>query len=101
MSNQNAIDLNSVVVQGEGLVSCDLEGDTALMSVESGKYYGLDPIGSRIWGLIEKPRAVADMCEILQEEFEVERERCEHDVLALLNELAEENLVKVVDDSAA
>ena len=95
------IRLNSTVKWADDLVSCDLDGETALMSVENGKYYGLDPIGSRIWALLEQARPVSAICSLLLEEFEVEPSQCEHDVLAFLNELAQDNLIKVGDESTA
>lgn len=93
--------LNSTIKRAGDLVSCDLDGETALMSVENGKYYGLDPIGSRIWVLLEQARPVADLCAQLLEEFEVEPAQCRQDVLAFLQELAEDNLIMVVDEAAA
>jgi hypothetical protein len=95
------IALNYTVKRADDLVSCDLDGETALMSVEKGMYYGLDPIGSRIWVLLEEARPVADLCALLLEEFEVEPEQCRQDVLAFLHELAEDNLIRVVDGPAA
>jgi len=92
------IGLTSTVQRAEDLVSCDLDGETALMSVENGKYYGLDPIGSRIWSLLEQARPVADLCALLLEEFEVEPSQCRQDVLVFLHELAQDNLIKVVDE---
>jgi hypothetical protein len=93
----NAIDLNSVIKRADDLVSCDLDGETALMSVENGKYYGLDPIGSRIWVLLEEARPVADLCGLLLQEFDVEPAQCQQDVLAFLTELAKDNLIMVTD----
>jgi hypothetical protein len=95
------IGLDSWIIQADNLVACDLDGETALMSVEHGKYYGIDAIGSRIWALIEQPRLVSDLCVLLLKEFEVEPSQCEHDVLAFLSELAKDNLVKIVDAPAA
>ena len=95
------IRLNSTVKWADDLVSCDLDGETALMSVENGKYYAMDPVGSRIWALLEQARPVSAICSLLLEGFEVEPSQCEHDVLALLNELARNNLIKVVDESTA
>ena len=95
------IRLNSTVKWTDDLVSCDLDGETALMSVENGKYYAMDPMGSRIWALLEQARPVSAICSLLLEEFEVEPSQCEHDVLAFLNELAQDNLIKVVDESTA
>lgn len=101
MNTDYVIGLHSVIKRAEDLVSCDLEGETALMSVEKGKYYGIDPIGSRIWALIEQARLVSDLCALLLEEFEVELSQCERDVLAFLSELAKDNLVIIVDEPAA
>ncbi len=95
------IGLNSTVKRAGNLVSCDLDGETALMSVENGKYYAMDPVGSRIWALLEQARSVSAMCSLLIEEFEVEPSQCQHDVLAFLNELSQDNLVMVVDESTA
>jgi hypothetical protein len=95
------IDLNTCIMQATNLISCDLDGETALMSVEHGKYYGINPIGSRIWALIEQPRLISDLCACLLSEFEVESTQCENDVLAFLSELAKDNLVKIVDNSLA
>lgn len=51
----NEINLNSVVAQSEDQVSTELDGETVLMSIEQGNYYGMDKVLSRIWALIEKP----------------------------------------------
>jgi hypothetical protein len=97
LKSENEIGLNTRVARGEGLVSSEMDGETVLLSVETGRYYGMDPVGSRIWDLIEQPRRVSGLCEALQEEFEVEREQCERDVLSYLNELYQEGLIEAED----
>jgi hypothetical protein len=67
-----------------------------MMSIEKGKYYGMDLIASRIWELIEKPIHVGNMVGILMEEYDVTREDCEKDVLFFLNDLLSEKLVEIV-----
>jgi hypothetical protein len=67
--------------------------------VKSGIYYGLNPIGTRIWKLIQEPRTVPEVCDVLLEEYEVEPERCQRDVLALLQELASKGLIEIKDDA--
>ena len=101
MSGKSPIRPDAVVAQIEELVSSDLDGETVMMSVENGKYYGMDAIGSRIWALIKEPCSVSELCNILLTEFKVDRERCEKDVLIFLNKLAEDNLVKVVNAKTA
>lgn len=96
------IELNSIVVQAQGdWIANDIDGDTVLVSIEQGKYYGMEVVGSRIWELIAQPRTVLDVCEALLEEFNVSRETCQQDALVFLDQLAEENLVKVVDEPVA
>jgi hypothetical protein len=92
------IKLQSRIVRADDLVSADLEGETALMSATAGKYYSLEPVGSRIWALLETPHLVAEICSVLLAEFEVDRERCEQELTTFLNDLAKENLIKVVDE---
>jgi hypothetical protein len=100
VNTATAIGLHSRIKRAADLVSADLDGEIALMSVAAGKYYGLEPIGSRIWALLEATRSVSEICTILVSEFEVDRERCERELLAFLNDLAKENLIKVVDEPA-
>ena len=85
----------SVVVAAEGQVSCDLAEEVAILDVKSGIYYGLNAIGGRIWNLIQEPRMVNEVCQTLLEDYEVEPERCERELLALLQELAANGLIEV------
>jgi len=93
--NTNEINLNSIVTQSTDQVSTELDGETVLMSIEQGNYYGMDKILSRIWALIEKPVAVSALRDQLMNEYDVKREVCEKDVLNVLNELSKENLLKL------
>jgi len=89
------ITIESVIVQIEEIVASDIDGETVMMSVENGKYYGLDDIGSRIWELIERPIRISDLIDRLLERFDVDRETCEKDVLKFLNELNDDRILVV------
>lgn len=90
------ITLESVISQSKDQVSTELDGETVLMSIKQGHYYGMDKILSRRWAMIEGPQKVSDLCGELMKEYEVTREECEKDVLNALNELANENLLNIV-----
>ena len=92
-----AISLDSVVVASTGQVSCALEDEVAIVHVKAGVYYGLDPIGARVWELIRTPRSVRAIRDALLAEYQVETERCETDLIALLLTLREAELVEVAD----
>jgi len=89
------ITTETIISQIEEIVASDIDGETVMMSIQNGEYYGLDDIGSRIWELIEKPVKVSDLIDILLERFDVDRETCERDVLKFLNELNEDKILEV------
>ena len=67
--------------------------EVVILDLASGTYFGLDPVGARIWALMGEGRALAEICVTMLEEYEVEREQLEADVLRLAGELAERGLV--------
>ena len=73
----------------------------AVLNLKNGVYYGLDEVGARIWNLIQEPKAVSEIRDVLLDEYEVEPERCERDLLTLLEELVAENLVEARDGTGA
>jgi len=78
-----------------------LAGEAAILNLKNGVYYGLDAVGARIWTLIQDARSVGQVRDALLEEYDVEPERCEADLLALLARLEAEGLIEVKDESAA
>ncbi len=91
--NGTAIDPSTVVCASESQVSSDLAGETVILNVSDGVYYGLDPVGTRIWTLVQEPRTVTDIHHQLLEEYDVTSERCMEDLLHLLAELREHELI--------
>ena len=89
------ITTETVISRIEEIVASNIDGETVMMSIENGKYYGLDDIGSRIWELIEKRIKVSNLIDTLLERFDVDRETCEKDVLKFLNELNEDRILEV------
>ena len=87
--------LSSIIQRMEGIVQSEIDGETVMMSIENGAYYGLDTIASRIWTLIETPQSAQTICDQLQLEYEVDDDQCKDDVLYFINEMAEHNIIQV------
>ena len=90
-----AISDHSVVVVAKHQVSCDFAREAAILNVKSGVYYGLDPVGARIWNLMQEPCEVAEIQNAITEEYDVEPERCARDLVGLLEELLAEGLIEL------
>ena len=87
--------LESVVVTAKDQLSCDLAGEAAILDVKSGTYYGLNAIGARIWNLIQNPKHVKEVLGVLLAEYDVETDRCEKELLDLLQELEARGLIEI------
>jgi len=61
--------------------------EAVMMSVAAGRYYGLNAVGKSIWELLEQPRTIAGICTRLCEEFEVDTQTCQAEVLKFVNDL--------------
>ncbi len=88
--------LNSTVQVSQEVVSCDLVEEAALLNLKDGVYYGLNPVGARIWKLIQKPKKLSDILEILVAEYDVERDVCQADLMELTEQLLDKELIKMV-----
>jgi hypothetical protein len=91
----------AIVVAVKGQVSCELAGEAVILDITPGIYYGLNAVGARIWKLIQEPRTVNEIRAAVLEEYDVEPDRCERDLLALLQELAARGLIEVKDERVA
>jgi len=76
-------------------VSCDLDGETVILGLADGVYYGLDPVGTRVWKHLQSRSTIVAIRDAILEEFDVESEICERDLIALVQEMQEHNLVRV------
>ena len=74
-----------------------IDDEVVMMNIQSGKYYGIDTIGSRIWDLINEKIQVQQVIDQLLEEYDVSEEQCKNDVLEFLDELNGNKLVEVLE----
>lgn len=89
------VSLDSRVSVSGDAVFRELEGEAVIVHLDSGMYYGLDPVGTRLWQLIDTLGQLQPVFDAALEEFEVEPERLQHDLLQLVSELASHQLVVV------
>ena len=90
----------SIIVAAKDQVSCDVGGEAAILSLKNGVYYGLNPIGARVWTLIQEPVLVNTVRDLLLGEYDVDAHIWEQDLLALLAELSAQGLVAICAEGA-
>lgn len=87
--------LESRVLKSEDVLFRNLSGEAVLLNLKTGLYFGLDPVGTRIWELIESKGRLTDVLAAVVAEFDVDEERARRDLLDLVSALAAKGLVRV------
>jgi coenzyme PQQ synthesis protein D (PqqD) len=75
------------------VIARELSGETVLLNLESGIYYGLDAVGTRVWQLLVQGSTIAGVCETMLDEYEVEPDVLRGDVVRLVGDLRERGIV--------
>jgi hypothetical protein len=87
------MDLSNRFAIKPNVMARQLGEETVILDLESGTYFGLDPVGARIWQLMKEGKSLAEICEAMLEEYEVSREELERDALALAQDLEARSLI--------
>jgi len=73
----------------------EVSGETVILDLESGNYYGLNPVGARMWQLMEAGNSLSAVCDAVAEEYNVPLDVLQRDVLKLACDLVDKKLVSV------
>ena len=92
---QQVLGISSTVVVAKEHVSADLVGEIVIVNLSNGVYYGLDGVGYRVWDMIQKPITIEALRDSLAQEYDVEPECAEADLMAFFEKLEAEGLVTV------
>ena len=92
------LSLHSRVVVSDDQVFTTVGEEAVILGLSDGVYYGLDPVGARIWALLATPRRVTELVSAVVADFDVAPDRCGQDVLALLDSLVARGLIREVPE---
>jgi coenzyme PQQ synthesis protein D (PqqD) len=82
------------VLPAPDVLSRTLDGEAVLLDLASGRYFGLNEVGTRVWELLGAGKSVAEIREALLGEFDVPADVLERDVSELLDALRARGLVR-------
>ena len=92
---ETVIDQQTVLVQTQGNMTANIsETEAVVLGANRKNYYGVNEVGTRIWQMLESPINADGIVATLLDEYEVEQEECLQSVLAILNDLLEEQLIQ-------
>jgi Coenzyme PQQ synthesis protein D (PqqD) len=71
----------------------DLEGEAVILDLASGRYFGLNAVGTRIWTLLDAGTPVDRIVSTIADEYDADPEQITRDVNALIDELSSRGLI--------
>ena len=77
-------------------LSSKIDDEVVLLSIDEGKYFKMNDVGSSIWERLDEPRSFKELITYLLEEYEVEEEACREEANTFIEMLLTHNLVSVV-----
>ncbi len=90
------MNLSSKVTIPAQVMARPVGDETIILDLVSGTYYGLDLVGARIWQLMGEDKSLLQICDAMQNEYEVSRQDIERDVMKLVETLHTQGLIAVV-----
>ena len=75
----------------------ELRGEFVLLNLSSGRYFGLDEVGTRMWNAFTTSGSVQAACAVLLTEYDVDGDVLRRDLFDLLEKLTQHGLLEVCD----
>lgn len=101
VQKKQLVSLDSVVAASGELVSANLDGEVVILGFQSGSYYSLDQVGAFVWDRLQQPQQVSQIRDAILNEYDIDVQQCEQDLLDLLNRLANRQLVLIQSEAGA
>jgi hypothetical protein len=89
------IGATTMISRSPSVLTAEVDGEIVMMSIEQGRYFGLDDIGSDIWKRIEPPCSFASLIDGLAVDYEADRATIAADVQNLLGRMVEQDVVRL------
>jgi hypothetical protein len=85
----------TIISRSPSVLTAEVDGEVVMMSIEQGRYFGLDDIGSDIWRRIDPPCSFAVLIDGLAADYDADRATISNDVQSLLGRMAEQDVVRL------
>lgn len=91
----SSLTLTTSISRLPDLIATDMDGETVMMSIERGEYFGLGGVGTRVWELLAQPTSLAEIIRVICSEYEVDEATCQADIQTFVEDLITNGLVAV------
>ena len=83
------------LVRAREQLSCELDGEIAILNLGSKLYFGLTDVAATIWQELETPKSCEAIVAGVMAKYDVEAGQCREDVRTFLGLLSERGLLDI------
>jgi hypothetical protein len=88
---------DTLIRRNPELIAADMDGETVMMDIQSGHYYGINAVGSHVWALLETEQRLDTVVAAVLEAFDTQDAmHVAEDVQAFLAEMQAHKLVEML-----
>jgi len=87
--------INSCVVVSESVIAREVGGETVILELDSGTYFGLNPIATDMWRAIAAGGSLGDALAIVERAYEVDPAVLRDDLLRLTEQMLRRRLISL------
>lgn len=73
----------------------EIAGEAVLLNLETGKYFGLDQVGTRMWQLLAQHNQIEPALDDLVREYDTTKDQLQRDLLDLVDKLVSHQLIEI------
>ena len=88
-----SLSLDTQLIRNPDFIAADMDGDTVMMGVECGKYYGIGGVGSRVWEALAQPVSFGVLVRTICAEYAIDEATCQTDLRLFIEALRQNGLV--------
>lgn len=87
------VSMDDVYLSTDDAAESRLGDEIVLLHLETGIYFGIDGVGTRVWELLRTGASPENICDTLRSEYPNAIDSLETDILEFLGQLAENELI--------
>lgn len=87
--------LSTTITRHPDMLSAEIGGEAVMMSIEKGAYFGLNPVATRIWDLIEQPKTIAELIQAITDDYDVSPEQGAADVQEFVADMIKRGIAQL------
>lgn len=88
---------STIVQRSTRQIACEFSGEVVLLHLDKARYFGLQGVGAAIWNSLVEPRSIAEICDDIAGQFDVDPTVCRDHALKFLTSLQAVGLIEIVD----